>query len=165
MGNVILCEDSMAQIITSRGHVVLMDQDDFERFGALAWFVSKRGYVVRNVVTATGRTIDNLHRQIMGAAIGDGQIIDHINGDKLDNRKGNLRICTNAENVRNGRRRPSNSSGFKGIYLHRASGLWHATIKVDGVKHSLGYFKEPADAHAAYCAGALKHHGEFANFG
>lgn len=155
----------MAQITTSRGQVVLMDQDDFERFGGMSWFVSKRGYVVRNVATETGRTIDNLHRQIMGATIGDGQIVDHINGNKLDNRKANLRICTNAENVRNSRRRPSNSSGFKGVYLHRASGLWHATIKVDGTKHSLGYFKDPADAHAAYRAGAVKHHGEFANFG
>lgn len=56
-------------------------------------------------------------------------------------------------------RRPD---GLKGIYLHRASGLWAATIMADGVKRSLGYFKTANEAHAAYAAAARNLHGHFA---
>jgi hypothetical protein len=86
--------------------------------------------------------------------------IDHINGNRADNRIVNLRLATPAENSRNRRRHQNNISGFKGVIRQRAK--WHAQIMVNGRWHRLGGFSTPEEAHAAYCEAAPKFHGEFA---
>jgi hypothetical protein len=90
--------------------------------------------------------------------------IDHINGDKSDNRFSNLRQASSAENSRNVKRHVDNASGFKGICFHKYSGRWMARIKTDGKCKSLGYFGTPEEAHTAYRDAALKLHREFARF-
>lgn len=90
--------------------------------------------------------------------------IDHINGIKDDNRIGNLRISTQAQNTKNSRRRVTNTSGFKGIYFDKRNGKWGAQIQSDGVRYFLGLFDTPEEAHAAYCEAAARLHGEFARF-
>lgn len=89
--------------------------------------------------------------------------IDHINGDRLDNRWTNLREATSGENHYNAGLSKRNRSGFKGVGLHR--GLWRAKLNHNGKCIHVGYFKTAEEAHAAYCAAARQHHGEFANFG
>jgi hypothetical protein len=88
--------------------------------------------------------------------------IDHINGERTDNRWSNLRLATRAQNIRNSRRRSTNTTGFKGVSWQSARKKWVAAITVNGIKRSLGRFDCPAEAHAAYVRAAEKYHGEFA---
>lgn len=77
-------------------------------------------------------------------------MIDHINGDKQDNRIENLRVVSNAQNKQNVSKPANNTSGFMGVSFHKPSGKWVANIKVDGKAHYLGLHEAPSDAHAAY---------------
>lgn len=89
-------------------------------------------------------------------------MIDHINGDPSDNRIANLRVATNAENARNGKRRSTNTSGYKGVHWRKVEKRWCAKITVDGKRIQIGQFSTAEEAHAAYVAAAHKFHGEFA---
>jgi hypothetical protein len=89
--------------------------------------------------------------------------IDHINGNRADNRISNLRLAATAQNAQNRRRRRDNKSGLKGV---RSNGeKWRASIRQNGRRHHLGYFDTAALAHAAYHEAAQKLFGEFANDG
>jgi phage-related protein len=88
--------------------------------------------------------------------------IDHINGDGLDNRIANLRLASSSENQRNIGLRANNTSGFKGVHLHRESGRWRAVIYINKRQVHLGAFPTPELAHMAYCKAAAELHGEFA---
>lgn len=87
--------------------------------------------------------------------------VDHKNGSTGDDRWSNLREADRATNSLNRSRQATNKSGFKGVCL-RAPGKWQASIKVRGRSHYLGLFLTPETAHRAYCAAALRLHGEFA---
>src|SRR6185369_1147212 len=100
-----------------------------------------------------------LHRIIADAK--PGQIVDHINGDTLDNRRSNLRLCTTAENNRNTRGK-NPKSGFKGVYPQFGTNTWQAKITVAGKVLCLGTFKEKEDAAKCYDLAAREHFGEFA---
>lgn len=106
------------------------------------------------------------HRVIFG--IYHGYIpdyIDHINGDRYDNRIENLREATPSNNNANTKLRKDNSSGVKGVSFHKASGLWRAEIAVSGKRLQLGYFKSIDDAKNAISSKRTELHGEFANHG
>ncbi|MDU6435210.1 MAG: HNH endonuclease [Pantoea sp.] len=87
--------------------------------------------------------------------------IDHINGVKTDNRIENLRDCSKSDNQCNRGMNRNNSSGYKGVYLHKKSGKWMARIGRQGKSYGLGYFSTPQEAYSAYCAAASNLHGEF----
>jgi hypothetical protein len=91
--------------------------------------------------------------------------LDHINGNRADNRLENLREATQSENLMNTARRSDNRSGYKGVGWHKHSQKWQARIKIPNGKHlHLGYFNAPEDAHAAYKASAQEHFGDFARY-
>ena len=96
----------------------------------------------------------------MGLGRGDKSVVDHINGNGLDNRKANLRIASATENGRNRRRHSNNTSGFKGV--KKDKGRWVANIGGSKNRIRLGSFETPEEAHAAYCEAANRLHGEFA---
>ena len=97
-----------------------------------------------------------MHRVITGYPL-----VDHINGDGLDNRRANLRAATATQNNQN--RRPSLSrSGFKGVTKSSKSNGWYARIRVNGKLIHLGCYPDPTSAARAYDAAALEHFGEFA---
>lgn len=100
-----------------------------------------------------------VHRLVGVAFLGllNGQIIDHINRDKTDNRLTNLRICTIAENSWNSAAR----SGLKGAHFNTRERKWRAQIKVNGKRYFLGFFGTEEAAHEAYKAKARELHGEF----
>lgn len=99
-----------------------------------------------------------LHRLL----VPDAPQVDHINGNGLDNRRANLRACTNAENQRNRGRSANNKSGYKGVRWHAASRRWRAQIVSDGQQRTLGHFYSPEAAARAYDRAARQLHGEFA---
>lgn len=85
--------------------------------------------------------------------------IDHINGQRADNRIANLRDVSRVVNMQNLKKaRSDSSSGYLGVERHKASGLWLARIKVGGIRKSLGYHKTPEAAHAAYLDAKRKLH-------
>ena len=100
-----------------------------------------------------------LHRLIAGAT--KGEIVDHRNGNTLDNCRLNLRICAQAENTIN-RKSKGGASRFKGVWLEKRRGKWVAEIRLNGKRKHIGTFVDEIEAAKAYDAAARKTHGEFA---
>ena len=148
----------------TQGMIAIVDDEDFERFGKFKWYAlkdKKTYYAVRNVGLYPNRIKQRLHREILNTP--KGIDIDHINGNGLDDKRENLRLCTRQENCRNQRHaRPGKNSKFKGVHWSRQARKWHAQIKMDGHTTYLGYFSDDTDAAQAYDAAARKLFGEFA---
>lgn len=150
--------------ISIKGYEVIIDDDDYEKISRYSWSIYGAGkpYFAAYSHVENGKNIKIiLHRIILGKS--NGMIIDHINGNTLDNRKCNLRFCTKTENSRN--RKRNLKSKYKGICFHESTGKWEARIKVNKKSIYLGIYNSPEDAHIAYCKAAKKYHGDFANFG
>lgn len=92
-------------------------------------------------------------------------LLDHVNGDGLDNRIDNLRPATVSENAANRRVRRDSSTGAKGVIWYARTRRWQARITVKGKEKHLGYFTRFEDASDAYQRAAVQHFGEFANSG
>lgn len=88
--------------------------------------------------------------------------IDHVNGDRSDNRIENLRLATAAQNGMNSRRPSGNTSGHKGVCYYKARDSWISYITANGKRHHLGYFKSKRAAIEAYSDAAKRLHGQFA---
>lgn len=100
-----------------------------------------------------------------GRPIGDGMLIDHINGNRRDNRAVNLREATYSQNAMNSRRTKAKASGLpKGVYKRSNCSKFEAQIDVNRKRFHLGLFNTPEEASEAYQAAAKFHHGEFACF-
>ena len=151
-------EDWMSVRLRS-GDVIKIDSEDLRKFRSLWGETSKAG--VKTVKSYRNGRPQILSRILMSPT--KDQFIDHINGDRLDNRKANLRICTHAENMRNRKRNKNCSSGFKGV--EKRGNKWSSRITFNGIRHYLGSFDTPEKAHAAYCDEADRLHGEFCNYG
>lgn len=87
--------------------------------------------------------------------------IDHIDGNKRNNAIDNLRECNNSQNKCNMAKRCDNSTGFKGVYYNKRNNNFRAGIQIHGKKISLGSYKTPEEAYAAYCIAAAELHGDF----
>ncbi|MFC6660052.1 HNH endonuclease [Deinococcus multiflagellatus] len=118
------------------------------------WHLGKDGYARTHV---RGQVV-TLHRFLAGE--GREQYKDHKNGDKLDNRRRNLRACSQRENSYNRRRHRNNRSGYKGVT--RWKGQWRASIHQDGRQRHLGLYPHPMLAALAYNAAARALFGEYA---
>ena len=155
----------MAQIPLSRGLFALVDDDDVDRLSTHKWFAGLRADgnfdARRNIPIGGGkRTILLMHR-LLRLGMEKGGEVDHWNGNSLDNRKSNLRLTDDTGNARNCRKRKDNSSGIKGVDVHK--GKWRARIAVNGKSIHLGYFSTFELAEIAYDEAALKFHGEFSS--
>ncbi|WP_274721094.1 HNH endonuclease [Xenorhabdus bovienii] len=93
------------------------------------------------------------------------EFIDHINGDRSDNRIINLREASNTENSWNSKMRKNNSSSVKGVCWCKSNKKWVARIRIDGKRKTLGYFSDLNEAKLAMEEARTKYHGEFSNDG
>lgn len=151
------------QIQLSQGKVALVDDEDFDRLAPHKWYVRKdkhgKYYALRSAWGLMRKTV-YMHREIIGAP--RGMIVDHVNGNALDNQRSNLRLCTNSENMCNRGKQTDNTSGYKGVTWNSHRRRWQAQIKLNGKMVQSGRFDTPEDAARAYDEAARKHHGEFA---
>lgn len=126
--------------------------------------IHKSGYRSVNLRRQNKTYYTYIHRHLAETFIGntDGKIIDHIDGNKLNNNLQNLRICTIQENVRNQKARYGFSK-YKGVHFNKRDKRWAARICVDRKRMWLGYFKDEKDAALAYNKAAKLHFKEFAD--
>lgn len=152
----------VAIIPLTAGKVALVDEADYESLSRFHWYCLSSGYAyTRNKII--GRQL--MHRFILNA--NPGQCTDHINRDRLDNRRCNIRLCSFSENNKylpKRNRLGRQQSQYKGVCLSRTGSArpWRATIVVSGKQVSLGTFASEAEAAIAYNEAARMNHGEFA---
>ena len=155
----------MIEIPLTQGQVALIDDEDYDLVSQYKWCAqwnphTKSYYAKTNIRKVDGTwTMLHMHRLIMNAK--KGEQVDHINHNTIDNRKENLRLCTNSQNQHNQGKRVNNTSGCKGITWHKRDKRWQAQIKLNGKNIHLGLFLTPEEAYEAYCKAALERHGEF----
>jgi hypothetical protein len=151
----------MKEIQLTQGKVALVDDEDFEYLNQWRWYLLKSHtnyYAIRT--SRPENKLIQLHRVVIKAK--QGEIVDHVNGNKLDNRKINLRICTMAQNCQNRKISKLNKSGYNGVSWCIRSKKWVAQIQCENKKIHIGYFINPIDAAKAFNEAAIKFHGEFA---
>ena len=102
--------------------------------------------------------------RILGRSLVKGELVDHKNGDTLNNRRSNLRLADKRKNAINAKKRRDNKSGFKGVCWSVPGNRWRAYGKKDGKQVHLGYFDTPQEAHQAYRKFAEVEYGEFARY-
>ena len=137
------------------GRSFLFDSEDYPLIAAHKWSIEDSGYIHSML---GGRHI-RLHNLLLGVP---NMVVDHINGDRTDNRRCNLRLCTNKENVRNARVASHNTTGYKGVSYNKRRKKYESRITVDGRQLFLGYFINPIEAALAYDRAALRYFGEYA---
>jgi hypothetical protein len=157
------------QLPISNGGFTLVDDFWYWWLSAMRWKAEikpdGRIYVRRNLRERDGSISPiQLHRLVMGAE--SGEIIDHRNGDTLDNRTENLRFCTQRQNMQNSKRGKRNTSGYKGVWKYsdaKRKKMWAVRIRdQDGKQVFVGSFETAEEAALAYNEAALRFHGEFA---
>ena len=157
----------MREIALTQGKIAIVDDEDHEGLVCFPWVASlkrDRYYAQRTVGPRRDRHTIAMHRVIVGAI--PGELVDHRDGNTLDNRRLNLRKCTPTQNQWN-RHRIWSKSGLKGVHrVDRGCNLkrpWAAEICINGKNVHLGYFAFPEEAAIAYNRAAMIYFGEFAN--
>jgi hypothetical protein len=151
----------MAEIPLSKGKVAIVDDDMYDYLSQWKWFYHKNGYALRSYRKDGNYKKERMHRAVINAPA--GYDVDHINGNKLDNRKSNLRTATRSQNNYNKSAQSNSTSGFKGVSWSKQKNKWRARIHVDKKEINLGFFEYKVDAVFAYNEAAMKHHQKFAN--
>jgi hypothetical protein len=136
------------------GFYAYVDAEDFEWLNQWRWHVCGSGYAGRH---ENGKLIF-MHRAIMKPP--KGMVVDHINGNRFDNTRANLRNVTPQENLHNTRKQAGTSSIYKGIYYQKNMGKWYAEAKYRGARSRAGPFEEEAEAGRAYDRMAVELFGE-----
>jgi len=158
----------MKEIQLTKGQFAIVDDEDYELVSSLKWYAYKRvhksgvNYYAQHKFTKNKKcTFMKLHTFLLGNQP-IGFEIDHINGNSLDNRRCNLRVCTHSQNMMNTRKRNNASSKYKGVQWNKHASKFRSMIMINGNNIFLGYFINEDDAALAYNNAAIKLHGEFA---
>lgn len=149
----------------TNGGLAFVDAADFDALSAYEWH-DHDGYACRWIPhpELPGRqALIRMHRELVGLDRSDPLKVDHDNGNTLDNRRGNLRSATSAQNGANQSVAASSTTGLKGASLCRKRNCYQSKIRINGRQRFLGYFKTADEAHAAYMTASREVHGEFHN--
>jgi len=150
----------MREIILKRGEICVVDDEDYEDLAKHKWYSNSDGYVVRGFYVNGKTKLLRMHRCVMNPP--PHLEIDHINHNKLDNRKENLRVCTHHQNQFNQGIQANNTSGYRGVYWRKDENKWRAQIGNFGRRIYLGSFTDKHEAVRAYNKKAIQLYGIFA---
>lgn len=161
------------EIMTRNGYTFQVDEQDYELASSRKWIGARfrerkkdgewgkeRKYIIRFIHENGKRKHQRLHRFLLDAP--RGLEVDHKNGDTLDNRRCNIRLCTRAQNQMNKCKQLRNRSGYKGVCWYQWGNKWEANITIDCKTIVVGRFLTKEEAALAYNKAALEHFGEFA---
>lgn len=159
----IVAHGEIARVPLTRGFEAIIDSADAPLVQGRNWRVVPNHSGINYVVSSLpGNRRLALHRLLMNPP--DDMIVDHINGDALDNRRTNLRVATQSQNCMNKRPRKTGSSRYKGVAWDKNTRKWQACIRLEDGQKYLGQYLSEEEAFAAYRQAAEKHFGEFARF-
>jgi hypothetical protein len=138
----------------------IVDDADFQLLQKFKWSMDKDGYAIRQYGTHTKVSRILMSREIMKPGV--GMDVDHIDRDRLNNRRENLRVCTRSQNNMNARVRANSASGFKGVYFDKRKKKFESYIGINKKHKHLGYFETPREAAIVYNEAASLFFGKFA---
>lgn len=146
----------MVQYIPVRdSEPAIVDDEDFEQLSQFQWDLNDGGYPR----AWTGQRQELMHHIVLPKTL--STVNDHINGNRLDNRRGNLRRITQQQNSVNAKLRKDNKSGFRGVHRDEYGRKWIAAIQVNGKKVCIGTFISAEEAARAYDERALIEFGPY----
>lgn len=153
------------EIPLTRGQVAIVDEGDYDYLMQWKWHacwgpVLKAFYAARMYQVDRQRVHVQMHRLLLGLEKGDKRVVDHKNHNTLDNRRSNLRICTQAQNLCNMRMRPTNTSGYTGVSWTK-NNKWQVSFKFNKKNYLFGQFDSLEAAAAVYKARSYEIRGEF----
>lgn len=149
--NSFIFHEDYVEVFVFGGKSFIIDKADYDLVASKTWCIKNNGYVYSQS--------ELLHRFILGNPHG---VVDHINRNPLDNRRRNLRICTQKENCANTSIRSNNKSGYVGVFYRKERKKYSACTKHNGKNIFIGYFESAEDAAKAYDKTVIKLRGEFA---
>lgn len=154
------------KIPLTQGKYTIVDSDMFEYLSQWKWYLSSTGYAVRNVYIgepgSDNRKLVNISMHRVVASTPNGMVTDHVNGNRIDNRRSNLRVCNSSENISCSGMHSNNKSGYKGVSWSKEYRKWRAKLTKNRVQVYSRLFETAEDAALAYNAASLKYNGEFA---
>lgn len=145
----------MKYIRLSTGDIATVDNADFNWLNQWNWHLSGAGYAMRSEL---GKSI-YMHTLLSNGP--KGMDTDHVDGNRLNNSRSNLRVCTRSQNMMNARKQSNNTSGYKGVSWQKNAKKFSAYIQVGGKKKHLGLFTNAIEAAKAYNNAALDHFGGY----
>jgi hypothetical protein len=128
-------------IILPTGEKVVFDKDDEEKVLSYAWHNNGKGYACAKTRSEGSRVTIQFHRLVMGFPASE---IDHINRDRLDNRKENLRECTRSDNIKNTAKRNNTTSKYRGVSTRK--GKYQVVVRIDGKLKWVGQYDNEDEA-------------------
>jgi hypothetical protein len=160
----VAAEGGTRLIPLTKGHFAIVDACEYGALSQFRWHAQVKSntvYARRDIrISKTNTLAIFMHHDVVGKP--QGLLVDHINGNGLDNRRSNLRLCSFTKNMQNRRSVRNSRSRFKGAYWHKNKKTWTSVITCYGKRHDLGDFASEANAAQAYNFAAHIYMGEFA---
>lgn len=156
-----MVDTSMKAIALTQGYEAMVDDDDYPSLVEYNWSARVRSHTVyaqRAALLAEPGDIVLMHRQLLGAP--SGILVDHADGNGINNCRYNIRVCSDSQNLQNRRRLRTSSAPYKGIYYEGPS--WVARITLESRTTTLGRFRSAVEAAIAYNSAAKRVFGAFA---